>query len=54
MAKAFYVLLGYHTTRHAEVSFSHQGDLVTYEYPIASLEDTKNKTYSGNGASVYR
>ncbi|MDT9692814.1 DUF2206 domain-containing protein [Streptomyces sp. P9(2023)] len=48
------VLLGTTTTRNDEATIFYGGDLVTYKYPTALLEETKNKIYSSDGAEIYR
>ena len=49
-----YVLLGTTTVRKGEVTIFYQGDLVTYRYPVALLDATKNRIYSSEGAVIYR
>ncbi len=49
-----YVVLGTNTVLTGEVTFSYQGDLVTYHYPTALLDATKNEIYSSEGARIYR
>lgn len=49
-----YVLLGSTTVRSGEVTFSYQGDLVTYRYPKGLLDSTKNEIYSSEGAEIYK
>lgn len=48
------VLLGTTTARNGEATMFYRGDLVTYTYPTALLEETKNKIYSSEGAEIYR
>ena len=49
-----YVLLGSTTVRNGEVTVFYQGDLLTYRYPVALLDKTKNEIYSSEGAEVFR
>jgi hypothetical protein len=49
-----YVLLGTTTARTDEVTVSYQGDLITYRYPTALLDNTKDEIYSSEGAKIYR
>ncbi|MFJ5922056.1 hypothetical protein ACIQF6_05515 [Kitasatospora sp. NPDC092948] len=49
-----YVLQGTTTTRTGDVTFSYQGDLITYHYPTDLLETTKNEIYSSEGARIFR
>jgi uncharacterized membrane protein len=49
-----YVFLGFTTVTKDQATVFYGGDLVTYRYPTGFLDDTKNKIYSSDGASVYR
>lgn len=49
-----YVLVGSSTVRTDRVTFSYEGDLVTYRYPLGLLDTTKNLLYSSEGARIYR
>ena len=49
-----YVFLGYSVIQKDEAAFLFSGDLVTYHYPIAFLDNNKSLTYSSDGARVYR
>jgi uncharacterized membrane protein len=49
-----YVFLGYTTVSKDQATFSYDGDLITYTYPINLLNSTKNLLYSSNGARIYR
>ncbi|MPY58700.1 DUF2206 domain-containing protein [Streptomyces spongiae] len=49
-----YVLVGSTTVRSGTVTFSYEGDLVTYRYPTRLLDTTKNVIYSSEGARIYR
>lgn len=49
-----YVLVGSTTVRTDRVTFSYEGDLVTYRYPLGLLDTTKNVIYSSEGARIYR
>ncbi|MEW2400071.1 DUF2206 domain-containing protein [Streptomyces sp. NPDC046862] len=49
-----YVLVGSTTVRTDRVTFSYEGDLVTYRYPLGLLDATKNVIYSSEGARIYR
>ncbi|WP_441245659.1 DUF2206 domain-containing protein [Kitasatospora sp. McL0602] len=49
-----YVLLGSTTVRKDDVTIFYRGDLITYRYPKALLDSTKNKIYSSEGAVIYR
>jgi uncharacterized membrane protein len=49
-----YLLLGATTVRKGLVTFSYRGDLITYRYPTALLDETKNLIYSSEGAKIYR
>ncbi|MEU3840874.1 DUF2206 domain-containing protein [Streptomyces sp. NPDC028635] len=49
-----YVFLNYATVRKDRTSVFYQGDAVTYRYPIAFLDATKNRIYSSDGAVIFR
>lgn len=49
-----YVLLGTSTVREDRATVFFQGDLLTYGYPLALLDSTKDKVYAGEGVEVYR
>jgi uncharacterized membrane protein len=49
-----YVFLGYPTVHDDQAAITYAGDLLTYRYPTALLDRTKNLLYSSNGARVYR
>ena len=49
-----YVLLGSTTVRDGRVTVFYQGELLTYHYPVALLDRTKNEIYSSEGAAVFR
>ncbi len=49
-----YVFLGYSATTSGQATLSYQGDLITYRYPVAFLDATKNRIYCSDGARIYR
>jgi hypothetical protein len=49
-----YVFLGYSATREGQSTFSYEGDLITYRYPMEFLWDNKSRIYSSAGAQIYR
>lgn len=49
-----YVFLGSTTVTKDQATTFYRGDLVTYRYPTAFLDATKNKLYSSEGAEIYR
>ncbi|TDT98544.1 putative membrane protein DUF2206 [Streptomyces sp. 846.5] len=49
-----YVFLGTTTVQKGEATTFYQGDLVTYRYPVAFLDVTKDELYSSEGAEIYR
>jgi hypothetical protein len=49
-----YVFLGFSTVTKDQTTVSYAGDLITYRYPVAFLDKTKNKIYSNGGAEIYR
>jgi uncharacterized membrane protein len=49
-----YVFLGYSNVSRATSTISFAGDLITYRYPMAFLDDNKDLIYSSGGARVYR
>ncbi|MEA2591933.1 MAG: hypothetical protein QOD62_1764 [Actinomycetota bacterium] len=49
-----YVFLGYSNVRRSTSTISFAGDLITYHYPLAFLDDNKDLIYSNGGARVYR
>jgi uncharacterized membrane protein len=49
-----YVFLGTTTVQKGEATTFYQGDLVTYRYPVAFLDATKDELYSSEGAEIYR
>ncbi|MGW5482757.1 hypothetical protein [Streptomyces sp. NPDC004008] len=49
-----YVFLGTTTVTKDQATTFYRGDLVTYRYPVALLDVTKNKLYSNGGAEIYR
>ena len=48
------VILGYSTLRTGRATTTYDGDLVTYAYPIAFLQDNKNLVYDNGGAEIYK
>ena len=54
LQKGSYILLGYTTVREREASFSYDGDIIAYQYPIDFLDSTQDLLYSSNGAKIYR
>ncbi|MHB9861079.1 hypothetical protein [Streptomyces sp. YIM S03343] len=52
--KDSYVFLGFTTVRKDEAAVFFRGDSVTYRYPTAFLNATKDKVYSSDGAAIYR
>lgn len=54
LRKNAFVFLGYTAVQKEQSTFSYEGDLVTYQYPIGLLNATKDLLYSSNGARVYR
>jgi hypothetical protein len=49
-----WVLLGYSTVRSGRSSVFANGDVVSYTYPKAFLEQTKSRVFSNGGAEIYR
>ncbi|WP_327066255.1 DUF2206 domain-containing protein [Kitasatospora sp. NBC_01302] len=49
-----YVFLGSTTVTKDEATTFYRGDLVTYRYPTALLDTTKNEIYSSDGAEIFR
>lgn len=52
--KHAYVFLGYATVTLDRASVSIDGNTVTYRYPTALLNSTKDLVFSSNGARIYR
>jgi uncharacterized membrane protein len=48
-----YVFLGYPTVTQDQATISDEGDIITYKYPLAFLNSTKNLIYSNKGAMIY-
>jgi uncharacterized membrane protein len=53
LQKGSYTFLGYTTVQGREASFSYDGDILTYKYPIGFLDSTQDLVYSSNGAQIY-
>lgn len=49
-----YVFLGEGTVLDDQASFSYNGDLVGYSYPLSFLNDNKDLIYNDGGSRVYR
>ncbi|MFE5937443.1 DUF2206 domain-containing protein [Streptomyces sp. NPDC056470] len=49
-----YVFLDAANVRKGEASIVYRGDVVTYRYPSAFLDATKDKVYSSDGTEIYR
>ena len=49
-----YVVLGTTTVRTGTVAIFFEGDVLTYVYPMAALDDNKSLIYSSGGARIYR
>ena len=49
-----YVFLDHETVDQDQATIVYRGALVTYVYPTALLEHTKNEVYSGNGVEIFR
>lgn len=49
-----WLILGYSTLQTGRATTSYDGDLVTYAYPIAFLQDNKNLVYDNGGAEIYK
>ena len=54
LRKNAFIFLGYTTVQKKQSTFSYDGDLITYQYPIGLLDATKDLLYSSNGARIYR
>jgi uncharacterized membrane protein len=54
LRKKAYIFLGYTTVQKKQSTFSYDGDLITYTYPVGLLDATKDLLYSSNGARIYR
>ena len=52
--RSSWVLLGYSTVRLGEATTFYDGDILTYIYPMAFLQDNKNLVYNNGGAEIYR
>jgi hypothetical protein len=48
------VFLGYQTVTSDQATVSYAGDLLTYRYPTALLDETKDLIYASNGARIYQ
>ncbi len=49
-----YVFLGMTTATESRSTVSYSGDLITYRYPTALLDDVKDRVYDNGGAVIYR
>jgi uncharacterized membrane protein len=49
-----YVLLGSTIVNKGQSNVFYDGDLLTYRYPVALLDRTKDLVYSSGGAAIYR
>ncbi len=49
-----YVYLGFSDVRNHAVSLFYEGDNISYTYPLAFLDDNKNRIYDNGSALVYR
>jgi hypothetical protein len=49
-----WVLLGEATARRGTNSVFYNGDLLTYSYPMAFLQEIKNRVYDSGGTEIYR
>ena len=54
LRKNSYVFLGYANVVNHQASFTYDGGLVTYTYPVKLLQSVDDLLYSSNGAEVYR
>ena len=54
LRKNAFIFLGYTAVQKKQSTFSYEGDLITYQYPIGLLDATKDLLYSSNGARIYR
>jgi uncharacterized membrane protein len=52
--RSSWLILGYSTLQTGRATTSYDGDLVTYAYPIAFLQDNKNLVYDNGGAEIYK
>jgi hypothetical protein len=49
-----YVIVGYSVTHTGDAAVSVSGDLVTYRFPTALLDDTRDRLYTNGSVEVYR
>ena len=49
-----YVFLGYSNVTKGESTVPYSGDLITYKYPLALLDNNKDLIYNNGGSRVYR
>ena len=54
LRRGAWVFLGYPTVRNDQAAVSYAGDVLTYRYPTALLDQTKNLLYASDGARIYR
>ncbi|MCL9758332.1 DUF2206 domain-containing protein [Frankia sp. AiPa1] len=54
LRRDLYLLVGTSVVRTGDAALSYQGDILTYRYPEALLNDTKNRVYDNGSAEVYR
>jgi uncharacterized membrane protein len=49
-----WVVVGYSTVHEDQSTIFYDGDLVTYKYPMAILNDNKNLVYNNGGTYIYK
>ncbi len=54
LRRGAWVFLGYSTVRNDQAAVSYAGDVLTYRYPTALLDQTKNLIYASDGVRIYR
>lgn len=52
--RSSWMILGYSNMHTGQATSNYDGDLLTYEYPMGFLRNTKNLVYDNGGAEIYR
>jgi uncharacterized membrane protein len=54
VSRSSWLILSYSNVRTGQATTDYDGDLLTYEYPMGFLRDTKNLVYNNDGAEIFK
>jgi uncharacterized membrane protein len=54
VSRSSWLILSYSNVRTGQATTDYDGDLLTYQYPMGFLRDTKNLVYNNDGAEIFK